>query len=650
MARLHGADRECGVYAVLYAALVVVLIGMGAIVVDLASLREDRRTDRSAADSAVVAAGQMLDPFGPGGVSPRKACDAAWSYLVNNVQGITKPAGACTTAPNNFPLTAPASCPTAQIGGPVNAGNGYFVTIAWPVPQDSGFLQPDLAPGSTGPLYASATPYFDAAVDGPEDGCQRVGVALEHERDLGLAAGLGGTRGRTISHSVALVHPGGGPSEDVAALNVLNRTDCQALVTLGGGKVLVGPTVDGASVVGPGIISVESDGNGGCSGPNDRVIAPNTSSGGSLICASSVQLNSTGSNCDGLGAIRSHALDPGGQRSYDTAAIPTNLKPVPTPAGGRFGWNPVTKLYGCVNLTPCADPMPPVNYINELKNKLGGSGLPPSNYASSAMPYSPAVTGPFTAVPPAVCANITTPITLPPGNWYANCQINVNNGGQLIVEGGTLVVQDGIDIATGACFVMNGITCTPTVVGAGTSEVTTATPPSTDAIIYLRSSGCPNSGCFNTAGKTIMEKTFVFSTDQQITVNSVDLTLWTAPGAGAENASGRTSLEVKCFVTATNTISQTCLNSRFSRLTYWSEFAALKTKANDFAGQGSLSVVGVFFIPQSYFDVSGGSAYTAAAAQFWADKIRVNGTAFLGLRPDVRTSIPIPTSAVSLIR
>ena len=74
------------------------------------------------------------------------------------------------------------------------------------------------------------------------------------------------------------------------------------------------------------------------------------------------------------------------------------------------------------------------------------------------------------------------------------------------------------------------------------------------------------------------------------------------------------------------------------------------TKPNNFAGQGALSVVGVFFTPRGYFNFTGGGAYAAASAQFWADQLNVNGGASLGLRPDSKFAVEAPLGSVALIR
>ncbi len=682
--RVRGEYGDRGVYAVLYAALVVVLIGMGAIVVDLATLRENRREDRSAADSAVIAAARLLDPLRPGGVSPRAACDAAWDYLTNSLPDsrtrISKPTGACDTAPNAFPIAAPATCPAAPIGAPVQAvggGGEYYITVTWPVPEGSPFLAPDVAPGNV-------TQPFSVEVDGPTDGCQRIGVAIQHEQKFILGAVLDTNRGRTISSSVGRIVPRGGPPDVVAALNVLNKRDCKSLVTTGGGKVIVGPTLKDGIADGPGIIAVSSDGNGVCSGSatgsgGDRVIDPTTGSG-SLICASSVLLDFIADpvalNCDGMGLIQSHALDPGGQRSYSDAAVTGgNLRPTPTQLGEPTGWNPVTELYGCEELPDyvapsAACPVAGPNHIDDLVTRLG-SGQP-AGFTDA------------TTVHPSICAGtLVSPAIFDIGSWYVPCSLNITAGKTVIFKGGTVVVKGGIKIAGGVsrgCLVVNSTTCTPALTGVNfvstpggvievsTGAVDTDPPPTNEAIVYLQDAvNCspPNKHCFDASGDLIMPRTFVYSSADAkgITVGGTTgaRTLWTAPGAGAvDPVTKRTKLEQDCFVAVTpvtspptGAVDENCLNSRFARLAYWSEFpgpADTGADPNFFGGQGKLAMVGVFFSPRAYTNLTGGAGYRAASAQFWADQLNINGGAFLGLSPDARTSIEIDTSRVSLIR
>lgn len=650
MRRLRGDD---GVYAILYALLVLVVLGLASIVVDLGLLRADKRDGRSAADAASLAGSAEL---GRGPWNPLKACEVAWEYALDNLRladpGST-PCGGALPGPGftNDVATCPSSQSTAS--GTVD---GVTISITWPVPSTSTMLtDPDGEPDTASRSYEPT--------DGSVEGCDRLGVSIDRQRDLGFASALGTSTGGSTAASVARFDPEGGPAEEVAALNVLNRQDCETLVTTGGGKVIVSPTLVDGVVIGPGIIAVESGGKGTCTG-GGRVINPTTGSG-SLVCASNVPLNPAGTNCDGLGVIRSHALDPDQNtaKAYNEAAVPGSLKPRPTPENGRKGWDPVTKKFGCdvikASLTsgPCI--VDGRNHIKTLVNALGGPGIPAVNYLAES-PYAQPFPGGFNQAPQACPggSGITTPVTLGPGNWYANCTINVGNGGALIVEGGTLVVEGGVTVASGGCFVVNHTTCSATLDDEGTSAVGPSLAPTQDALVFLRgTTGCKPAGCFDIAGVLVMPQTFVYSasTAAGLNVNSSSFTLWTAPGAGAVDGAGHTALENDCMETTPGGTapSEDCLNSRFSRLTYWSEVVSSNSgnpKANNFAGQGSLNVVGVFFTPRAYFNFTGGGTYTAAAAQFWADILNVNGSAFLGLRPDARFAIATPTPIVRLIR
>lgn len=654
---MRSLRRDDGVYAILYAVLVVVLLGMGAIVVDLAMVRQDRRLDRSAADSAALAGVSHLNTLGPG-ASPYQGCLSAWAYIADSL-GVAVPTGACgafasytTTAAVNAYCPTPTSSP-AEIVDDRNIPGDRTVRIAWPIPYHPGaggvvsqFLTPEIAPGSV-----SQT--FDTTVDGTEAGCDRMGVAIFEDETFGLGSGVGINGTTTQVHSVARFSIVDGPVEGVSALNVLNPTDCSSLITTGNGQVLVGAVVDGTTVVGPGSIAVEAAGtNSTCNG-GKKVIDPTTGAG-SLVCASSVRLVGA-TSCDGLGVIQSHALDPGGNpaNAYSSAAVNSGvLKPTPTPEGFTHSWNPVTKLYGCntTYLAPCdLPPAPQPNYVALLEAAYKTSGTP-TLYTGSQAPYTSPYTLPFGDAS-VLCGNTSTIKYLPPGNWYADCDITVRNGGMVIIQGGNLVLGGDINVNSGGCFVMNVPveTCSGlTTNGATDSTVTSSIPPLSDSVVYLRN------GSIDTAGTLVMPQTFVYSrsnANNPVSVQSTELTLWTAPGAGAKNGNGRTMLEEACFDPTAAQVVKACMNSRFARMAYWSDYPIGKTPApNNFAGQGSLNVVGVFFTPRGYFNFTGGGAYAAAAAQFWADKLNVNGGAVLGLIPDAKFAIESPQGRTGLIR
>lgn len=654
-ARFHGPVRSMqdGVYAVLYAALVVVLFGMAAIVVDFAQVRSDRRVGRSATDSAVLGGAAYLNPQALGGGSPYQACLHAWNYL-SAVMQINVPAGACGSfAAYNTPAAlatcAAAVTQPAEIDDDRTIGNRTF-RVAWPIPTNggSGFLHPDIAPGTVTQTYA---PGIDGPTSGNDYGCDRLGVAMFENAKFGLGSALGATGTQTQVHSVARFNPTGGPSEEVAALNVLEKSDCWSVRVTGGGKAIVGPTIDSSTVpptvVGPGVVAVESSGLGGACRSSSTAITLNGA--GSSLCAASNQLNLLATNCDGNGLIRSWAVDSGGYAYLASDVTGGMLRPQPTSEGATYSWDPVTKLYGCEVLSPCTTAS--TNYIALLKSALGGTGPPTANYAGSVSPpYSDPFPGGFTDVSQYFCPKKPTLLPLggfAPGNYYVGCDITVANGSIVVFQGGTLVVDGGIKVTAG-CFVMNTSTCTPVISESGTPNAYVTPFSGRDAVIYLRS------GVFQVDSALMMPQTFVFQAAAATSPLSVMTTapvFWTAPGAG-QVTGGRTTLEAACYVTTPSpgAVNQDCLNSRFSRIAYWSEGTASSSSPDTFAGQGALTLVGVFFTPRAFLNLTGGSGYTASSAQFWARYLDLNGTGTLVLSPDTRTAISTPTGAVALIR
>jgi hypothetical protein len=372
----------------------------------------------------------------------------------------------------------------------------------------------------------------------------------------------------------------------------------------------------------------------------------------------------TPSDCDGLGILLAHGLDgANAANTYSSAAVAgcppgssATLCPVPSPENGTYRWNPVTKKFGCntTNLNPCQLPASPApNHVALLEAAYGGSGVPTSVYAGQAPyvnPY-PIGTSPWTTVPATACGNVSTTVVLAPGNWYFNCAVNVKNGGALIVQGGNIVGDGDITVSSGGAFVVNTAVNAPPITTSGSgNQITTPVAPTSDEIIFLRN------GTISTSGILVMPQTFVYSrstSNHPVNVNSTDLTIWTAPGAGAVNGSGRTTLEQACYDNVNAKVDEICMFSRFSRLVYWSDYPAPQSGSggpNNFAGQGALNVIGVFFTPRGYFNFTGGGAYAAAAAQFWADKLNVNGGASLGLIPDTKFAVEAPLGQVNLIR
>lgn len=99
--RIHSvrSTRDTGAYAILFAMLLVVIVGTASVVVDLALMRESRAQTRSAADAAVSAGAAALNAVDAQESSPRLACEQAWAYLLENLGSLDDESGDCLAFP-----------------------------------------------------------------------------------------------------------------------------------------------------------------------------------------------------------------------------------------------------------------------------------------------------------------------------------------------------------------------------------------------------------------------------------------------------------------------------------------------------------------------------------------------------------------------
>jgi len=660
--RLRDQGKDEGVYAVLYAALVIVLIAFAAIVVDLSTVRQDRRLNRSAADAAALGGARYL--LSTATVNPNKACVTAWQYL-NTTLRLNLSSGAIDGNCTSFPTTVD-SCPTSEIDQDVTIGD-RTIRIAWPIPSTggSGFLNADIAPGNISQPYDSS----GEEADGSTSGCDRLGVAIFQHQGFGLASAFGATSTETQVHSVALATVESGGGQVIAALNVLNPKDCGTLRATGGGQVFVDPTTNKDGTHSPGTIAVESAGNsssdsprGNCSG-SDTVITRNGNT--AHICANGN--TSTIDSCDGLGAIYSQALDLGRLAvAYNNSDVANGaLNPRPIPEGGAHGYRPVTDKYGCntTRLPACVPPTAPLpNYVAELETAFNTTPVPLA-YSATQAPYASSYpfTGTFQdATPFGGCGTVSTTVTLPAkgvgtstGNWY--CPGGVNITGKLIVPDGNFVLQNGdLAIGNGACFIINttATDCTTDNIDGSGPTVTTDPAPQAEATVYLKR------GSFTAANGSsfLMPQTMVYTYGASagtITFGATTVALWTAPGAGARDpGTDMTTLETACYEAAKGAVNENCMNSRFARIAFWSDYAATNQTGNKDTFQGGSAntfVVGVVFTPTAYFNLAGASSLPLVG-QFWADILDVNGSARLPLTPTETASVPLLIGRVSLIR
>jgi len=451
----HARDRlratDDGVFAILYALLVLALVGTAAVVVDLAMLRESRASTRSAADSAVLAAAASLNAVQPNLNDPRGGCERAWKYLLAGLGGAGGLADGSSTC-EAFPAVTvpPTACPAAPIVATSAPSPGWTVRLTWPVPDGSELMtRPDLAPRST--VQAP-----DDAFDGL-DPCARVGLEVVKTTSPIFAGVFGAGAAQTRAASVARGTEQGDSRDVVAALNILEPTRCEALTTTDQGAILVNGT--GTD---PGTIAVESDGlagdesdeGNGCS----AVIAPR---GGSITAGTA-----------GQGLIQAFALNPAPVGNPAKAYTnPGRLSPIPTLLPDRYGPAPVTDIFNCTS-GACAPGGGP--WINELKSAYGGAGAPAT----------------FGTLPDGTILEDCSPksvVIVPVGNWYINCP-TLKISTTLIFQGGVIVTAGAVEVADDAgCLAVNVPATACPLVNSAVIPVTTSPPPTGDAILYIRS-------------------------------------------------------------------------------------------------------------------------------------------------------------------
>lgn len=483
----HGrTDRdERGAYLVLFTLLLVVLLGISALVLDLATLRQDRATDRSAADFAATAGAYALSESR--GVDMVKACQDAFGYIVGNLKDASGEPDGC----NAFTGTCDPTVPRTVTGttGPFTA------TITNPVPNGHALMQPD----NLGTSGQTIDPDYDGVP------CERIGVTITRTRDFSFARVLGFSSGDTTSASVARAETGS-TQGDVVALLILEETACNALTASGQGTILVKAHGDT-----PGAIIVDSSGTGG-SGSNDCDNGSRYTIDAVGNQNSSIRAEASASS-GAAGVIRLFALSAGqgNTHAYEVGDVSSGrLSPQPTASARRIGRIPVDHRYNCKsagrdgvpgNADDCPDAPPDTPYIDALAASLGGSGVP-AGYAIY----------PRADVPTDDCAP-KEPLVPLVGNWYVDCDaFTVGNGTEVRFSGGNVVFRGGV-IVQGGTLRVNGPNDTP----------------SADVLMYIRSGDLTK----NAQGSLYMPRTFVRLANGELNLGAGSGPVsWTAPYGG----------------------------------------------------------------------------------------------------------------------
>jgi Putative Flp pilus-assembly TadE/G-like len=617
-------QRDRGAYAILYAVLLTVMVGMAALVLDLANLRLDRRTNRAAADSAAIAAAAQL---GQAASSPRDACEKAVRYAEANL-GITSP-GANTCAAT-FPageVQVAAACaagtklvaedvPSFPPGSTPDRDN-FRIEVSWPVPDDDWLMtDPDREKSTTIVQGISAK-------DGKP--CARTGVEVIQHGQF-VFAGIFGFSGQTTSsHSVGL--SGVGETGDVPApLVVLDRSSCNAFVVGGGGSVVV--AADPAGDFG-GTIAIDSDGSGGdvdCNGGKTVISAP---SNNNHLWALDSPTGQKAQIQVFAPAFTAQTPSPPG-RAYDPSDIlgcagggatiaamgGAGVCPIPTPRNNRVTDAPWVERYNCAQATAA-----------DCGHEGDFPAVGPYDFVDQWVDY---VTGIQSALPggwmPLSGSDCTVSGNQRFTNVYADCNTLQVDGTMAVT--GELIARGNVDVK--GCLLIN---YGDDFAQCATLPASVVTPGQDGGNVYV-------GGDLSSIGSDstmMIGQAFLYLAGRLDWSATHGLVSWTAPYGTQSCQPAPSSGEPP---------TPAC----FEDLGLWSPFPASETSPHVLGGGADIRVDGTLFMPVGKFEFSGGTVNTQDNAQFIAKRLGLHGSGTLTMVPNSERSTSIPGSGGSLIR
>jgi hypothetical protein len=632
VSRLGRLRDDSGIYAIVYGLLVVVVVVTAAIVVDLSSMREDRRAERLASDAAATAGAVKLNALA-GVADAQAACQEAWRFLKVNLPGAS---GAITSCPTGSFPSSFSVCPSTARAVTAAAGP-WEVTITWPVP-DGDTLMTDPNISGRGSYQQPIDPEIDGA-----DPCARLGVSVARDRQFVFAGAGGFVDGVTSNDSVARAELRGQTALEFP-LVVLDQSGCRALSATGSSPSGAGIIVQNNGIT-PGRIALDSAGNGpgnnapGCANSNSYVAE---ASGGSRIVA-------WDGTSGAAGAILSYgppskAASPAQLCSAGTSPNTVTDRICPAPQSflqiTRKYWD---WQYHCTTATaaplsaPCPYTAPGPTYRPDYISQHR------ARYAATVLTAANAVTQGFTVI--SDCSPGAAYTYFDPGNYYVNCA-KYSVGKTVVFGGGTVVFKGDVE-AKGQgsglhCLVFNQeVGMSPTKDAAGFYRVcgptSSADLPDTDddaMNVYLQNGSFSRQNADLIAPQTFIyqESSPSFGGSPSVRINL---------GTGTSGGSGVTGT---LFLTAPTT-------GPFANLALWTENPATSTDPNALGAQTNIALEGIFFVPNGQVEFSGNATYLGPPrAQFVAWRLSTVGGSQLIMVPDADRTLTIPVGGVRLIR
>jgi len=616
-----------GAYAILYGLLVVVVVLTAALVVDISSMREDRRSEKLAADAAATAGAIKLNALS-GTANANEACQEAWRFLKVNLAGASGATPSCPTS--SFPTTV-TTCPVAASSATAAAGP-WTVTITWPVPNGHELMT---NPNITG--RGSYQQPYDAETDG-SDPCGRLGVTVARERDFALAGVGGFVDSTTANSSVARAELKGQVSQEFP-LVVLDQSGCGVLMASGSTsqdatiRVLNNGITPGRLAM-DSLATESSDSKAVCKSNTyvaminggGRIVALNGSSGAPGLVLAHGPLDRAASSSD----VCASGTNPG--------TVTRGICPAPIPfvQVTRKFWD---WQYHCSATTtlPLSAPCP---YTATVPDHIAGIR---SLYREGTFTAATASAAGWDVITGNSACNSSVAYRYFPNNTYVDCAtFDVNT--TTVFAGDVVVFKGDVDVSANGsdpnCLVFNQPTGpSPTVDGttgkypfcSPTSSVVSPAPAG-DMLVYLQDGDLTRQNA-----DFIAPQTFIYQES--------------SPAFGASE----TALIDLGAGSSSNLLITAPVAGNFKNLAIWSEnkagVASPASKANQLGSQNKLALEGTLFLPNALANFGGNPTYLGSArAQFVAWRLSVSGGGTLELLPDAERTLTIPVGGVRLIR
>jgi hypothetical protein len=641
-------DDERGVTLILFAVLMVALLGITGLVVNVGLVRADRQRNKSVADVA-VSAGMRAAAGTNGQIGTFRGACTALDYLKTSHPELSSLslASGWTYGGGTAISGNPCDSSTPSAAYLLNYGTSCISTTSLTARNTSAWFE-----GTVGSIDVKVKAGYSAAdmtADGFRDdyyhsdtggaglhGCDQMAVFVTEREDAGFGKAVGAGELSSTIRSVGRVTISDS-SESAVALLLIEPTDCEVLKIGGSGSSVVVKGTDTR----PGIIHADSTG-AGCSGSN-RVLTGHHDNPSPGILAEQAPVGGS----PGIISINAAIPNP----AYDSSANVVAQGGAPENNGPK-GRSPVDERYlgvgtsyGMIDLRAEA-----------LTRFAWTAGTVPADYAVVNGGGCNFGGGSYT--PPAgktkvfIDCNLDKSVTFDASVTDVVVNGSVNLGGKTVVMPnvrnlfveGTVSPTKGIDLNSGGVLTLNrstygscaaretalraaGDTTSTTKVVVGAGPLSVGSGSSTFQACWTTVFLMGNAGTFPAVnGTTPADNNY----NGNVNVGSSGILDWTAPNV-------------------TTAMSVAADWEKFEDLALWTE----TEDGNSISGSNaSMTLKGIFFTPNANaFDVNAGGAGITADAQFITRKLNNQGGGALTMTADPNNSVPIKIiSGFDLVR